>query len=103
MKGFCPVELRDNRQLKDSSLEFYSSYGSRTYYFSSANSLAKFVANPRRYVPAGEGRDVVLMTHTGEELQGRLDFAAWYRNRLFLFTSAKALQAFKANPAMYVR
>lgn len=103
MKGFCPVQLRDNRQLTDSSLEFYSSYGSRTYYFSSAAALAKFVANPRRYIPAAEGRDVVLMTHTGEELQGKLDFAVWYQNRLFLFTSAKALQAFKANPSMYVR
>lgn len=100
-KGFCPVQLIDNRQLRDASLEFYSTYGRRTYYFGSAAARARFVANPRRYVPAAEGRDVVLVTHTGEELQGKIDFSAWYRGRLFLFTSAKALEAFNANPAMY--
>ncbi len=100
-KGFCPVELRDNRTLLNAGAQFYSNYGTRTYYFSSTEAKTQFDQDPSRYVPAAGGDDVVLMAHSGEQLCGRLDYAAWYKNRLYLFTSAESLNAFRINPSRY--
>ena len=100
-KGFCPVELRDNRQLQDALPQFETVYERQTYQFSTAEALAKFVANPKRYAPAAYGSDVVLLTHTGTVLSGRLDYAAWHKGRLFLFTTQAALDAFNRKPSMY--
>ncbi|MFK7818364.1 MAG: hypothetical protein AB8G99_06585 [Planctomycetaceae bacterium] len=100
-KGFCPVELHDHRQLQNASPQFHATYMKRTYTFSTAAARDKFVANPLKYVPAANGSDVVLLTHTGTVLSGRLDFAAWHKGRLFLFSTQEALDAFNLKPAMY--
>ena len=100
-KGFCPVELRDNRRLMNSTSEFTATVGNRTYQFSSEHARLRFVRSPERYIPAAGGHDVVVLREVDTELQGRLDFAAWYRGKLFLFTTQKTLDAFNATPERY--
>lgn len=100
-KGFCPVELRDNRELVDSRQEHKSRFGLQTYYFSSEEARAAFEENPSRYAPAAGGSDVVLLVNTSEEEPGSLDFSLWYRDRLFLFRSRETQQLFSKNPARY--
>lgn len=100
-KGFCPVALRDERELVDSSEEFTAKFGLRTYQFSSAQAKAAFESNPARYAPVAAGSDVVLLVNTEEEISGVLDFSLWYRDRLYLFRSRETQRIFAANPDKY--
>ncbi|MDG2126567.1 MAG: hypothetical protein P8K08_01095 [Fuerstiella sp.] len=100
-KGFCPVALRDRRELLDGRSEYSSKYGLRTYDFSSPEAQAAFEANPTRYAPAGAGSDVVLLVNTNEEVAGILDFSLWYRDRLYMFRSRETQAIFSGNPQRY--
>ncbi len=103
LKGFCPVVLRDERNLVDARPEFSAVYNGRRYYFSSATAQALFEASPQRYAPAASGFDVVHLSLTGEEVRGSLDYAVWFRGRLYLFTSAETMETFVAAPSIHSR
>ncbi len=100
-KGFCPVALRNERDLVDSREQFKAKFGLQTYYFSSAEAKAAFDADPARYAPAGGGSDVVLLVNTGEEVPGSLDFSLWYRDRLYMFRSRETQAMFSKNPRRF--
>lgn len=100
-KGFCPVELRDNRQLVDSRPEYKAKFGLQTYHFSSPESKVAFEANPARYAPAVGGSDIVLMVNSNEEVVGNLEFSLWYRDRLYLFRSRETRKLFADDPTRF--
>lgn len=99
LKGFCPVALRDERSLQDGKAAYISFYQSKAYYFASAQAKAAFDDNPVQYAPASNGNDVTLMALTGEVLEGSLDHAVWYKDRLYLFSSDENLKTFMAAPS----
>jgi len=101
LKGFCPVILRDERELIDTNPEFSSTYNSKTYHLSSAAAKAEFDADPASYVPVSDGNDVVLLEAIEEEVEGTLDYAVWYRDRMYLFSSEKTMRIFSRKPAKY--
>lgn len=96
LKGFCPVVLRDDRRLVDAESEFAVVHKARTYYVSSADALKKFEANPEKYAPVASGHDVILLTVEGRRVEGSLEHAVWYKDRLHLFSSQKTLGRFVA-------
>ena len=100
-KGFCPVELRDRRELIDTNPQFTATFGLQTYTFSSAEAKAAFEGDPSRYAPAAGGSDVVLLVNSGEEEQGMLDYALWYRDRLYLFRSRETMAMFNKDPQRF--
>ena len=97
LKGFCPVALRDDRDLKNALPEHHTTFKGRTYYFSSADSKAAFDENPQHYAPIASGQDVVLNKEKVTK-EGSLDHAVWFKDRLYLFTSQKTLEQFVATP-----
>jgi YHS domain-containing protein len=97
-KGFCPVMLRDYRELADAKLEHSAIYQGNQYWFSSAEARQAFITNPGAYVPASGGIDVVLFQQSGRQELGSLDYAVWYRSRLYLFTSELTKAEFVASP-----
>ncbi len=101
LKGFCPVALRDRRELVDAKKQFASIFHGKTYYFSSMEAKARFDANPKRYAPAADGCDVVLLSQTGEKREGSLDNAVWFRGRLYLFCSKLTRERFEVEPTKY--
>ncbi|MBL8818129.1 MAG: hypothetical protein JNL58_19030 [Planctomyces sp.] len=100
-KGFCPVELRDQRELVDAKPEFTATFGLQSYQFSSARAKAMFESDPSRYAPAAGGNDVVLLVNTGEEQPGMLDYSLWYRDRLYLFRSRETMSLFSQDPSRF--
>ena len=102
-KGFCPVALRDDLELLDASPEFRTEFEGQVYYFSSNECLTLFQNDPIRYVPAQGGIDLVKYLQQGTEEPGRLDFAVWYQDRLFLFASQTTLEQFREEPAQFVQ
>ena len=100
-KGFCPIQLRERRELVESSDQFTSTFGLQTYSFSSAEAKASFDVEPSRYAPAAGGSDVVVLVNSGEEQPGLLDYALWYRDRLYMFRSRETMTLFSKDPQRF--
>jgi YHS domain-containing protein len=100
-KGFCPVVLRDQRELVDANRGYCSVYQGQRYCFSSSEAQARFDAAPPKYAPIAAGMDIVVKANNDQEVEGSLDFALWYKDRLYLFCSPESLQAFSVNPTAY--
>ncbi len=100
-KGFCPVMLRERRELVEANPQFTSTFGLQTYTFSSAESKIAFDSDPSRYAPAAGGSDVVVLVNSGEEQAGQLDYALWYRDRLYLFRSRETMTLFSKDPQRF--
>lgn len=101
LKGFCPVTLRDDRELRDAQTEYASSFRGQKFHFSSPEAKAKFDLEPARYVPAAYGADVVVLIRDKDVAEGSLDYAAWYKGKLYLFATEEAHSTFVAEPAKY--
>lgn len=102
LKGICPVALKDSRKLLDAQPDIKSEYNGKTYTFSSFESKKAFDENPRKYAPAGGGNDVVKQTSGEAGVAGTLEHAAWYRGRLYLFSSADSRHEFIETPSKFV-
>jgi YHS domain-containing protein len=100
-QGFCPVALRDRRELVDSRPEFVSVYQGRTFELSSAEAKARFDADPTKYAPVNRGNDVVLTARGETDAEGNLHHAVWFKDRLYLFRSPETLKEFNAEPTKY--
>ncbi|HTI52189.1 MAG TPA: YHS domain-containing protein [Planctomycetaceae bacterium] len=100
-KGFCPVLLKDERRLVEARSQFKTEYRGQTYTFSSREAKQTFDTNPQKYAPAGGGKDVVRLAGGDEESEGSLEHAAWYRGKLFLFSSAETRREFIDAPSRF--
>lgn len=98
LKGFCPVKLRDQRELVDAQPGYEAMYRGQKFLFSDIESRAKFEQNPTRYAPAAYGADVVALLRDKNVVEGTLDFAAWYKGRLYLFGSEASHDTFVEKP-----
>ncbi|MEZ6058315.1 MAG: hypothetical protein R3C01_16570 [Planctomycetaceae bacterium] len=101
LKGFCPVVLRDERDLKDALPDFSTVIDGKRYFTSSAEALAHLEAAPEKYTPAASGHDVVHYQLTGQEIEGSLDHASWFQGRLYLFLSAETMETFVSAPSSH--
>lgn len=100
-KGFCPVVLRDERDLLDGNEEFTVEFEGREYTLSSRAAMEVFLGDPERYAPAAQGYDVIHQSLTGEKVDGLLDHAVWYRDRLYLFSTVETMETFVAAPSIH--
>jgi len=101
-KGYCPVALRDQRELVEAQQQYTVEFEGQKYEFSSEAAAATFSQAPKLYAPAAGGVDVVAV-HSGEPVEdGSIDHGAWFRGRLYLFSSQARLDAFRLSPAQYV-
>jgi YHS domain-containing protein len=94
LKGFCPVALRDDRELLDTVPDFRTVHGSKTFYFSSSDAKVKFDGAPQKYAPINNGNDIVLLNGEKKIVEGSLDHAVWYKDRLHLFSTPATLATF---------
>lgn len=100
-KGFCPVLLKDERRLVEANTQFKTEHEGKVYTFSSREAKQAFDANPRKYVPAKGGKDVVRLAGGDKASEGSLEHAAWYRGQLFLFSSAETRREFIDAPSRF--
>ena len=102
MMGFCPVTLRDDRDLIEGDERFTADFEGVTYRFASAAARDAFKADPIRYAPMASGRDLVIASTGWGETVGSLAHAAWYRGRLYLFASRESMRRFVDSPRDYL-
>jgi YHS domain-containing protein len=101
LKGFCPVTLRDQRELTDAKPEFHSTFRGQKFHFASADAKLQFDEEPARYAPAAYGADVVALTRDKDVVEGSLDYAAWFKGRLYLFGNQETHDTFVADPSQF--
>ena len=101
-RGFCPVTLRDDRELVDADPKHHVIYEGNRYTFSTQAAMQRFVDEPSRYVPASGGDDVIHFALTGENLKGSLEHAVWYKGKLYMFSGVETMETFVAAPSSHI-
>lgn len=114
--GYCPVALREARELVNGRPEFVCESDGQRILCSSAEALKLFQSDPSRYLPVKAGQDLVLAKESSsanktDELptptsppasRGNLAYASWYEGKLYFFQSAAALKEFHEHPESVV-
>ena len=99
--GFCPVAMmRDKKWLKGSE-EFVGSFDGVDYFFQSAEEREVFFASPKQFVPGLHGCDPVELQRGRRAETGAIELGAFYKGRVFFFTTPSNRSLFKSNPAWY--
>ncbi len=101
LEEICLVELTDEQRLTPVTAECRAECHGQMYHFSSEAAAEKFRQNPGHYLPVAGGLDVVGIREGTQVEPGELTHAAWFRHRLYVFTSADHLEQFRHDPHQY--
>jgi YHS domain-containing protein len=100
LDGCCPVSLVEKQRWVAGDRRWGVNHRGRLYLFAGPEEQQRFFADPDRYAPVLSGNDVVLAGE-GQVVPGRREFGDFYRNRVYLFSSAASMAKFESNPAVY--
>ncbi|MBR9800953.1 MAG: thioredoxin family protein [Rubinisphaera brasiliensis] len=102
LDGYCPVRLREKRSWVKGAEKHSFIYQQQEYRCAGADEVKAFESNPDDYAPRLLGCDPVLMWETDRALPGSTEFAAYYGNQLYLFTSEENREMFRIDPQRYI-
>ncbi|GAB6165267.1 hypothetical protein JCM19992_12670 [Thermostilla marina] len=103
LEGYCPVSLTEKGRWVLGNRRWGARHEGRTYLFAGPVEQQKFLADPERYAPVLAGIDVVKALDSGRVEEGRREFGAWYRDRVYLFADEESFERFNMNPERYVQ
>ncbi len=99
--GFCPVAMIRHKKWLKGSEDFVGSFDGVDYFFHSAEERELFFASPRQFVPGLHGCDPVELQRGRRAETGAIELGAFYKGRVFFFTSQSNRRLFTNNPAWY--
>ena len=94
MHGVDPVTFINLGNRIDGAATFTAKHDGVAYYFSSAESMKKFKANPSTYLPENGGFCTYGVS-VGKKFDGNPKYAAVIDNKLYLFLSQDIFRAFQ--------
>lgn len=97
--GHCLVAAVESREIIDGSERHQTKYRGHVLHFSSEEAKQAFLAKPNDYWPLFDGICSVAMVNDEERVMGKLEYAAFFRKRLWLFSSEENLKQFLEDPA----
>jgi YHS domain-containing protein/thioredoxin-related protein len=100
--GLCLPGVNETRSLINGQPQFAMNYRGKTLHFSSQQQMQKFHAQPEKYWPMKDGACPVTLADNGQVAEGRLEYAAMFRGKLWFTSSPVQLKKFVASPARYV-
>ena len=100
-EGFCLPSVQESRSLVSGTPQFKLKYHGKTLYFQNAAQAEKFKANPELYFPMNDGTCTVTLVETGKAVEGKLEYAAMFRGRLWFASTQENMQKFVGSPAAY--
>ncbi len=100
-EGFCLPSVQESRSLVSGTPQFQLKYHGKTLYFQNNAQLEKFQANPDRFFPMNDGACTVTLVESKQNVEGKLEYAAMFRGRLWFASSAENMQKFVKSPAAY--
>lgn len=98
LRGFDVVAYREQAKAVQGSPRYRAEFEGVTYFFASAEHLAKFQSAPQQYQPAYHGYDAMRMVFAIPE---PADPTVWRMidGRVFIFADAASKAAFELDPA----
>ncbi|HIE98585.1 MAG TPA: DUF255 domain-containing protein [Planctomycetes bacterium] len=99
--GLCLSAVQETRSLVSGMPELALRYRGKLLYFSSAEQMQNFRAKPEKYWPQRDGACPVTLSETGQTVAGQLKYAALFRGKLWVLSSAENMKKFVAQPARY--
>lgn len=97
--GTCIVNAVENREIIAGSPQHMLIYKGQQLHFSNEESKQKFESQPSAYWPMLDGVCPITLLDEEQEVQGDLQFAAFFRKRLWVFTTEQHLRQFLEEPA----
>ena len=101
LQGYCPVSLIRLDQLVQGSKSHTVIRNGVRYYFASEEMRAEFLSAPRRSLPECLGCDPVLLTRELKAVPGDPRLRVRFDGKLWLFTSEKTREEFRASPLRF--
>lgn len=102
LRGYSPVALHESREWTKGRPEHAVEYRGQIYRMATAEEKDRFKANPRQYTPRLLGCDAVVFSEQDRATPGRLEYAAFYGEELYLFQTDENRRRFKASPDRYI-
>lgn len=101
LDGYDPISYFDPGRPEKGSPQFSFDFDDATYWFKSAEHMAKFVADPERYAPQYAGYCALTLA-TGKAAEA--DPEAWSisNGKLYVFGVKEGVQKFNANASAVV-
>ncbi len=97
--GMSLVAAVNDRTLTPGVAEFQMSWKGQILYFASSQELKEFRSEPERYWPMLDGMCPLTLLRTDKQVPGKLEFAALFRKRVWLFASEEDMREFVTSPA----
>ena len=98
LHGIDPVALVSDGQHVEGNAEFTGKHGGVAYYFTSAENLSAFQANPSKFIPENGGF-CTFGVSVGKKFDGDPEFAAVVDNKLYVFLNEAIFNEFKKDKA----
>ncbi len=97
--GTCVVSAVEEREIIAGSPRYQVNYRGHLLFFSSEDNKQTFLAQPVNYWPMLDGNCAVKMLDDEEKVPGELEYAAFFRKRLWVFSSEENMKEFLNDPA----
>ena len=97
--GMSLVAAVNDRTLTQGVADFQMRWKGQILYFASSEELKEFRSEPERYWPMLDGMCPLTLLRTDEKVPGKLEFAALFRKRVWLFASEEDMREFVTSPA----
>jgi len=99
--GFCLASLLDDNKLRKGDNLVTAEYKGQTVCFHSEEHRRRFLADPQRYWPVGNGQCLVRSRETGMAALGDPRVGVIWRGKLWFFSDRETQQRFIQTPHQY--
>ena len=99
--SLCPVSPIETGEFTPASPEHRVTFRGFEIGFANAEFKDRFLDQPQKYWPIGDGRCVVSARDARTNRLGNLDHGLMYEERVWLFASDQERERFRADPAVY--
>jgi thiol-disulfide isomerase/thioredoxin len=100
--GYCLTSVVEERKLIKGTPEYESTYRGQTLYFHDDDQRDLFFETPEKYWPALDGQCPLTMVEAGQSVPGKLQYAAVFRNQIWLMSDREKMEKFIGAPADFV-
>lgn len=97
--GYCLTSVVEERKLIRGTPEFKSTFRGQTLYFRNDDQRNLFFEAPQKYWPALDGRCPLTMLESGQAVPGKLQYAAVFREQIWLMADREKMERFIDSPA----
>jgi len=98
-EGFCLTSVIEERKLIRGTADFESTYRGQTLYFRDDDQRDLFFETPEKYWPALDGQCPMTLLESGQSAPGKLQFAAVFRDKIWLLSARDKMEKFIDSPA----